>query len=49
MEAYEDKLIRLWNSLDEDQQSDLWCLYDNGIFEDEEFEEMCEEIIRKPE
>ncbi len=42
---FEKKLEDFWESLNEEQRSELWCLWDNGIFEDPLFEKIVDEII----
>ncbi len=43
---FKNKLQILWDSLTEVQKSDLFSLWDNGIFDEEIFEPMVDEIIK---
>lgn len=43
--TYYNKLVNFWNSLDEDQQSELWSLWDNGILIDDKWEFIIDDIF----
>ncbi len=43
---FKNKLQILWDSLTEVQKSNLFSLWDNGIFDEEIFEPMVDDIIK---
>lgn len=46
--TFSNNVKKLWNSLNENQQHELWTLWDNGIFLDDKWEYFLDEIIINP-
>lgn len=47
-EIYSNKLQKFYDSLTQDQQLELWSLWDNGILIDDKFETVIDNIIIDP-
>lgn len=45
---FKKKLEEFWSSLTGVQQSNLWCLWDNGIFIDDKYEGTIDKLIVEP-
>ena len=47
-EIFSKKMKEFYDSLSKDQQLELWCLWDNGIFIDDKWEDYIDDVILDP-
>jgi hypothetical protein len=46
--TFSENMKNFWDTLTDEQKSELWALWDNGIFNDDKFENFLNEIIKCP-